>query len=341
MNRIKSTESPDLVRLLKDLIEIPSLTGEEKEIGGYLVDLLQGLGLQVTRQVLERDRFNVLARTEEPTRVVLCTHMDTVAPYKPFMKSGGTVFGRGACDAKGSMASMIGAARRLLRKGEFRFGLLFVAGEETDSLGARKAADLCLESEYVVVGEPTDNILGIGQKGVLMFRVDVAGKAGHSAIPSKGDSAVHRLAKLITRWNQMDWGGSPEFGESTLNIGLINGGTGPNVVAGLASAQGVLRVGSSCQTVEKQLREFENEQISIETISSTEPTRFHTVPGFESKMVAFGSDAPHLRSLGKVCLLGPGSIEYAHSEDEQVSIDQLVDAVDLYCCLVSRLNRKS
>ena len=119
-----------LVQLLTRLIDISSPSGEEEEIGEYLEAVLTKMGLEVIRQSLSHNRFNLLATTGGSIRVLLCTHMDTVLPHLPSSQIGEIIRGRGACDAKGSMAAMISAVEKLLGRGKPELGFLFVVGEE-------------------------------------------------------------------------------------------------------------------------------------------------------------------------------------------------------------------
>ena len=296
------------------------------------------MGLKVSRQDVSRGRFNLLATVGETSRVLLCTHMDTVLPHLPSSQSGEHIYGRGACDAKGSMAAMISAVERVLGSGSVEPGLLFVVGEEKDSDGARKAAQLSQNVDYIILGEPTDGKIATGQKGTIVFKAEVSGKAAHSACPEQGSSAVHALAQLLNQWILLDWGADPILGPNTLNIGRIEGGLGHNVIAERAVAEGIFRIGSSSAAVKERLLDFENDDVSIEVLSSSEPMHLHVPKGLDTTIASFGSDAPYLKSLGEVIMVGPGSIQYAHGPDEQVTVDQLVSARDLYVILLEQLS---
>src|SRR5215469_9930021 len=154
--------------LTKKLLEIPSVTGNEKAIGEFLSSHLASLGYRVERQSISADRFNLLAFAGD-ARVFLCTHIDTVPPPTiPFREDEDYLYGRGACDTKGIIAAMLEAGDRLRRDGVSNFGYLFLVGEETDSIGAKTANTLRWNSEFVIVGEPTQNKLARAHKGMLM-----------------------------------------------------------------------------------------------------------------------------------------------------------------------------
>jgi len=327
-----------VVNLLSQMVDIESVTGNEKEIGNFLFGLLEDYGYRVSRQTVTQNRFNILAVKGKP-RVLFCTHMDTVAPHIQFSSEGELLRGRGTCDAKGSMAAMIMAGEKLAAVGREDIGYLFVAGEETNSDGAKMAAELGLETEYIILGEPTGNRVVSAQKGTLVFRVDVRGIAGHSALPSSGRSAVHKMAEVLNQWLETDWGSDPLRGETTLNIGTVSGGTAPNVIAPACKAQGIFRISTSVQEVKDKMKEgiAEDNDVSIDILSSSEPLNLEEVPGLENTVVSFGSDAPYLTALGKVVMCGPGSIKFAHSDDEQVTVPELLEGIEAYCRIASVL----
>ena len=328
----------DVRRLTEELVRIPSPTGEEVEVALAVERKLLTCGFDVHRQDVDGRRFNLLATTGSLPRVLLCTHLDVVLPQIPFSEKGDMLYGRGVCDAKGAAAAMLVAAARLLEGGERRFGLLFVVGEEKGSDGARRAASLETGSEAVIIGEPTEGKLVSAQKGTVVFRLTMAGVAGHSALPESGDSAVHAMIRLLGDWLDTDWGSDARLGETTLNLGVLDGGTGPNVIAGEASVDGVFRIATSVEAVLKKARATLPKKASLEVINACEPLGLSTVDGFERVVVSFGSDAAYLRPLGDVYMVGPGSIRHAHRDDEQVRVEELEQAARDYERLVRVLN---
>jgi acetylornithine deacetylase len=324
-----------MLSLLESLISIPSTTGEETDLALALERMLSARGYRVYRQHVTQDRFNVLALTDQSPGVVLCTHMDTVPPYKAFKQKTGWIWGRGSCDAKGSMAAMITAADELREAGEHRFGLLFVVGEEFDSDGARIAAKNNPGSHAVILGEPTDNRLAVAQKGSMVFRMTARGDGGHSA--GSGASALHRLIRRAQQLLDTGWGQDPLLGTTTLNIGTLQGGDAVNVIASTAELEGIFRLAGPPEPVRKKLLSAADDSVTIEILSVSEPQRFNSVDGFETTVVGFGSDAAWLRPLGPVYLVGPGSIRYAHQSGERIQIRQLEEAVSVYRRLVMRL----
>src|SRR5918998_1470774 len=100
----------NLFDLTRELIDIPSITGDEARVGEYLSEYLQRLGFSVERQEVAPDRFNVIATTQGPPRIVFSTHMDTVPPFIESSEDAEFIYGRGSCDAKGIIAAQILAA---------------------------------------------------------------------------------------------------------------------------------------------------------------------------------------------------------------------------------------
>src|ERR1051326_5850302 len=219
----------DLFELTRALVDIPSVTGDEAVCARFLQHHLKGLGFAVEAQLVAGDRFNVFATRGEP-RVVLSTHMDTVPPFIPASEDDTFIYGRGSCDAKGILAAQVKAGERLLEEGVTDFGLLFMAGEETVSEGARAANLLARSSEYLINGAPTDNTLVIGTRGMVWFKVEAHGRMSHSAYPELGESAISKLLEILGEVRRMPLTHDPVFGTTTLNIGLISGGRAPNVV---------------------------------------------------------------------------------------------------------------
>ena len=158
----------DPVTLTRTLVDIDSTTGREHECGEWLGRHLRDLGYRVSEQPVGGDRFNLFAELDAAPRVVFSTHYDCVPPFFASREDGGMIFGRGACDAKGILAAQVAAAERLRARGETRFALLFVVGEERGSDGARIANERAPDGvRFLVNGEPTDNRLGAATRGVL------------------------------------------------------------------------------------------------------------------------------------------------------------------------------
>jgi acetylornithine deacetylase len=340
----------DLFALARALIDIDSTTGRERAVADflarYLGELAAGTGGRVERIPVEGERENLFASWGEP-RVVLSTHMDTVPPFFPSREDEEYVHGRGACDAKGAIAAMLAAIERLLAEGGSGFGLLLVVGEETDSLGAmiadqwanERAGEHARGARYLIDGEPTENRLALGSKGVLYLEIEVAGRAAHSAYPELGISAIDRLLDTLARLRAVPLPADPVLGETTLNIGVVEGGRAANVIADRARAEVLVRtVADTTELKEALLAAVAAvEGVRVARLRETPAVRLGALPGFETTVVKFTTDVPRLTRWGEPYLLGPGSIHVAHTPEERVGKAELMQAVGLYAELVRRL----
>lgn len=319
-----------IVRDLVDWIELPSTTGAEADFADALARALAAAGFDVELQHAAPGRPNVFARAGRP-EVLYCTHLDTVPPHFGARVAGGYVFGRGACDAKGQAAAMVEAGRRLLARGERRFGFLFTVGEERDSVGA-KVANRALEDpafrdrwqpRFTVVGEPTGNRFARGHRGLFYARLEASGVMGHSS-QDVGPSAIHELVRAAGRVLDTDLGDDPVLGRATVNLGTIEGGLATNVVAPRATCELLARIVDAPEVVEARLRGCLGPHVAMQAPNANYgPVRFHVPPGEESATVAFGTDAPHLGRFGTPVLFGCGAILDAHTEGEKVGFGEL------------------
>jgi acetylornithine deacetylase len=329
----------NLFEFTRRLIDIPSISGAELEVGNFIAEHLADKGFKVELQEVPPGRSNVLATTNAQPRIVLSTHMDTVPPFIPSSEDEQFIYGRGACDAKGIIAAQIEAASRLRESGYEKIGLLFTVDEELGSLGARAANNhpLASQCEYLINGEPTDNLLAVGSKGSLRARIRTEGKAAHSAYPEAGESAIEKLLDVLERIRQTEWPVDQFFGDTTCNIGVLQGGTRPNVIAAEAHADIQIRLVEPSLTAKTLLERAIANLGTVEYLSIAEPVRMHSVTGLEQTVVRFTTDLPYLSNWGRPLLLGPGSILVAHTDMERVSKWELAESVELYLKLVENL----
>lgn len=322
---------------LHNLINIASLTDHEAEHGNHLISQLTAFGLDAKLFPVHNDRANIYVGSSLSPHIILSTHYDTVPPFIPARLDTDTIFGRGACDAKGSLAAMVFAYRELPQEVQKRAGLLFVVGEETDSSGAIAAVKHGLRAKYVINGEPTGNVLVRAQKGVFIFELTAKGRAAHSGYPQHGDSAIERLLNQLQVLRGLHWGSHKIFGDATLNIGTISGGAAANVIADAATAQCCLRVVTSCTDAEKLLQKRLLVGVDYRVLTASAPLELYVPPGFENIVVQFGSDAAYLAKIGTVLMAGPGDILQAHTPTESIAVAELNEAVALYKRLVFQL----
>ena len=212
----------DVFALTRALIDLESITGNEERVGAYLDDFLaplaQRYGGSVERMEVEPRRFNVLAQWGERIDVTLSTHIDTVPPFVAAREDAEHIWGRGACDTKGIIASMIAAVEKLLEAGQRNFALLFVVGEERNSAGAYRASEQPRGSRFLINGEPTENRLALGTKGALRYEVSAKGKMAHSAYPELGDSAIHKLVDVLADIRRVPLPVDPVLGPGSIHV---------------------------------------------------------------------------------------------------------------------------
>jgi acetylornithine deacetylase len=329
----------NLIELTRTLIDIPSLSGEEAEVGQFLFSYLERLGYSVELQEVEANRANIIATLDESPRIMLSTHMDTVPPHIASSEDADYIYGRGACDAKGIIAAQMLAAERLRAEGVTNIGLLFTVDEEMGSLGARAANNhpRAHDCRFLVNGEPTDNSLAIGSKGSLRLMIKTEGRAAHSAYPEHGESAIEKLLDVLGSIRDCPFPADDFFGETTCNIGTIGGGTRPNVIPSQAHAELQIRLVTDAAPVREMIERVVAGRAQVEYLSTSSPVRMLAVEGFEQTVVRFTTDIPHLTNWGRPLLIGPGSILLAHTSEERISKRELAQAVDLYSRLARAL----
>jgi acetylornithine deacetylase len=332
----------DVFQLTRDLIDIPSVSGEEARVGSFLAERLRSLGYEVELQEIAAGRANVIATTGAPPRIVLSTHMDTVPPHIGSYEDDEFVHGRGACDAKGIIACQVAAAESLRADGAKEIGLLFTVDEEVTSAGAKAANEHPLASScrYLINGEPTDNRLATGTKGSLHVTIKTEGRAAHSAYPEQGESAIEKLLTVLDDIRKIEWPGDEVFGETTCNIGVVSGGTRANVIADEARAVLAIRLATNARFARELLEKTVAGRASLEYKSGHDPLRLLAIDSFEQTIVRFTTDIPYLTNWGRPLLIGPGSILDAHTAHERVSKSDLLRAVEIYEELVRMLQNR-
>jgi acetylornithine deacetylase len=329
----------DAITLTRQLVDIESISSNEAAVGNYLYGELCRLGYQTRRMPVEGNRFNVYATSPEQPNpaVVFSTHMDTVPPFIASSEDAARIYGRGSCDAKGIIAAQIAAAERLRLEG-ICVGLLFLVGEERDSLGAQAANEFAASQpahacKYMVNGEPTENRIALASKGTLRVEVTASGRMAHSAYPELGDSAIDKLLAALTRLRAMPLPSDPEVGACTLNIGLIEGGRAPNVIPDYAHADLLYRLIGPSQDLRRRILATAGDSVKVEFPLELPFLRFRAVDGLPTMIAAFTTDIPRLTNWGEPLLIGPGSIHVAHTDGEFIEKKQLAEAIDLYCAI--------
>src|SRR5579875_3737446 len=327
--------------LTRQLVDIESITPNEREVGEFLwqrlSDLARRFDGEAERMPVEENRNNVFVRFGEPV-VVLSTHMDTVPPFIPSREDDEHIWGRGACDTKGMIAAMLTAAEELLGAGKRNFGLLFVVGEERNSAGAEAAARLSRGSKFLVNGEPTENQLALGSKGALRYEIIARGRMAHSAYPELGESAIEKLLNALERIRRVPLPVDAVLGPSTLNIGTIQGGRAPNVIPDEARAELFIRVVGDVTDLRQRVIAAAGADADAEEALFIPAVRLGSIDGMPTTVVAFTTDIPAFDGAwGQPFLIGPGSIHVAHTDQERIPKSELIEAVALYKRMVQTL----
>ena len=338
----------DALDLTRRLVEIESTTYHEGACGEFLAGFLSGEGWTVDRQPVEKpaagtpgadgggERFNVYAHMGSVPDLVFSTHIDTVPPCMPFREDAEHLYGRGTCDAKGIAAAMIAAAERLRADG-LPVAMLFVVGEERDSAGARVANALAPGSRFLINGEPTDNRLALATKGALRVELHASGKMAHSAYPELGESAIDKLVEALAAIRALQLPTVEDIGDTTVNVGIISGGRAPNVIADAAEAHLLVRLVGPSAAVRSAILQAVGDLARVEFSLDLPFVRMRRVGQMPTMVAKFATDIPSLTNWGEPFLLGPGSIHVAHTPDERVGKQELLDCVELYVELAKQL----
>ena len=329
----------DLFALTRRLIDIESITPNESAVGDFLCDELKRRGLEARKMPVEGARANVLATWPGYARpeIVFSTHMDTVPPFIASSEDDKCIYGRGACDAKGIIAAQILAAEKLRGAGAF-VGLLFLVGEERDSIGAKVANQQPIGARFMINGEPTENKLARASKGALHVELTARGKMAHSAYPELGESAIDKLVEALHRLHTMKLPEDPDVGPCTKNVGSIQGGRAPNVISDFATADLFYRLVGPTNALRREITEAVGDLAEVKFTRETPFLRLRTLDGLPTMVAAFTTDVPSLPEWGEPLLLGPGSIHVAHTTGEFVEKAQLREAVEIYCAMAKKLS---
>ena len=340
----------DPIDLTRKLVNIESTTYHEAPAGEFLSTYLASQGYVIERQPVPQPdlaknpaagtgpRFNVYASLPGVAPdLVLSSHMDTVPPFLgPCREDVDFLYGRGTCDAKGIIATQIAAAEKLIAAGK-RIALLYVVGEERDSAGALLANTTPKGSRFIINGEPTDNRLALASKGALRVELRAKGRMAHSAYPELGESAIDKLISALHDVMALPLPVEPEIGPSTMNIGLIEGGRAPNVIADKAEAHILIRLVGPADETKKAIVAAVGDRATVNFSLELPFVLMRKVGNLPTMVAKFTTDIPSLTAWGEPFLLGPGSIHVAHTPDEKIAKKELLEAVDLYVELATSL----
>ena len=356
--------------LLQQLIRIPSVNPDnetpdqagvthEQAMADFLADYLTDLGATVTLEEIQPRRPNLIARfapLDGRPRILLGPHLDTVgvrnmtiAPFSGEIRDG-KIWGRGASDTKGPMAAMIAgltANKRILADLPVAVDFVAFMGEEASQHGSQHfAKNHAQDYQFAIVGEPTSLHVVHTTKGSLWATLTADGISAHASQPHLGDNAILKLSRALLHLQEtleprLASHTHPILGPSTMNIGLIQGGTAPNIVPNLATAQIDIRqtpdlhsAGGALQLLRETIAELRL-PLQIQYAHENPPMETDPADPYIEKLLAtdprsqlvgapWFSDAAHLSAAGlpSICL-GPGSIDQAHTKDEFLSLEDL------------------
>jgi acetylornithine deacetylase len=361
----------NVTETLRELVGIDSVSARSNaEIISYLAERCRERGFIVERFPHHDEngvvKANLVARTKDANEIELALvgHTDTV-PYDTawtealrLTEKDGRLFARGACDTKAFIAAALTAVESVnLKQLKRPLALVFTADEEIGCVGAKRLADTRpFNARYAIVGEPTSLQPLRAGKGYCLAEITLRGREAHSAYPQLGASAIFHAARLINRIeaianemksDQRD-GFDPPY--TTLNIGLIEGGSAKNIIAGECRFTLEWRTVPGQESnlvlnlVEKAVADFRKSDgdfvceikaaradDSFETKADSSLVKFlENKTGKPSGTVAFGTEAPSMIALGaEAVVLGPGDIRVAHRTGEFVPLGELNDCVTI------------
>ncbi|HMP82433.1 MAG TPA: M20/M25/M40 family metallo-hydrolase [Verrucomicrobiota bacterium] len=356
-------------KLLHELIALPSVNpaflppnhprAGEQRVAEFIAATAARAGMAVAFQAVSKGRANVIVRLAPSgkihRRILLAPHLDTVnaafdVQFMPRVKSG-RVYGRGACDTKGSVAAMLGAlcdvARSQSRPRETEIVFAGLVDEEHAQAGSRALAKSRLKADLAIVGEPTGLQVITAHKGNLWLELETHGRAAHGSTPQFGHNAVHDMARIVDVL-QTDYVRLLKkrrhslLGHPTANVGVICGGTQANIVPDRCTIEVDRRTlpGETDSGVRREilallrskgLKARLQETKAVPCLPLETDTRHPLVNQFLRDMggrkplgVHFFCDAAVLSAGGNPSVVfGPGDIAQAHTSDEWISLAQV------------------
>lgn len=362
-----------VLQTLADLVRINSVNSSyeggpgEGEIAAYVKRFFEQRGIEVWEQEVFPGRPNVLARLpglDSSRRIVLEAHTDTVSvkgmtipPFDPVIRDG-KMYGRGSCDTKAGLATMMHAMASLKEEGITPPCEVLLAAAVDEEYSYRGVVRLCegLKADAAIVAEPTELRAVIATKGVLRCRLVVHGRSAHSSKPHLGVNAITHMARVIAAIEadneRMASVQHPLVGCGTCNVGVITGGVQVNFVPdrcaieidrrllpGEKTCDAVAHYRKLLQSLDGITAEVEEPLLLVDEALDTpaDAAVVQTALRVLSDMglnadpcgVPFGCDASKLSRAGIPSIVfGPGSIDRAHTADEYIEIDQVETALE-------------
>jgi acetylornithine deacetylase/succinyl-diaminopimelate desuccinylase family protein len=374
---ISKIDQIDIPEILSDLVSIPSYESEQQVVE-YITRRLNTLDVEYETTDVAPSRQNLIAYAGEGGKTLIFnSHMDTVPPgsignwvNSPFKltKRGDKLFGLGACDAKGCLASMLAAFELIARHSHILKGRLIlqsVCCEETRARGTLAEVKRGISADAAIIGEPTDLIPRVGHKGGLGMEIAIFGKAAHGSAPEEGINAISKMMWLIRQLeilaDEISARKDPTFGSPSLVVTQISGGQAPNVIPDkcsitldrrlipgeniLEAIDEISAVIESEKIADSSLSVSVKQKIGIEpcAVSLEEPIlkeverSIAQIKGKEQKATGFPACCDMwclVENAGiPTVILGPGDLSLAHKANEYVTVDAIYDAAKIYAAI--------
>lgn len=330
MNTISS-----VTKLLISLLNIESISENEKKICDYVFNLLKKIGFKPVKIPVDKNGYNILVKFGRP-KFYFSAHLDTVPPFLKIKSTKTHIFGRGASDTKSSAAAMIKAAYDARKKNMTNFGLLFTVGEETNARGSRKIMKHGHKMPFIICGEPTG--LGVVSSHYGLFEAKIIAKGAdiYGINHSDGLGAIDNLISALSAINKAVK--NDKFPKGSLyNISIINGGRAIATVADYAEAYIDITIPPDNKTdFLRKVRRLISPKAKVKLVTYWPPVE-NKIP----KELAFipkrkiANHASDLSFFQKGVMIGPGNIEISHTKKESVSKNQLRQAVKIYKQIIS------
>lgn len=372
-----------VLRTLADLVALKSINPAyegglpEEDVARYVEQFFASRGIETFRQEVLPGRQNVIARlpgVDTKRRLILEAHMDTVSvngmtipPFTPEVREG-RLYGRGSCDTKAGLATMMHALAHWKQEGRVPPCEVWLAAVVDEEAGFRGVVKLCegLDAAGAIVAEPTEMRLVVAAKGVLRWKLRTLGVAAHSAKPHLGVSAIRHMTPVLQWLNDAaDSLGAPVhplLGPATLSVGMIHGGEQINFVPDRCEVAIDRRLlpGEDGRTVWTAYRdalvripgiqaEMDEPMIADPAMETDVQAPVVTVAqsvlgemGYDVTPcgVPFGSDASKFVQQGiPAIIFGPGSIDQAHAAVEYVPCDEVLAALAFHIEFIGRFGR--
>lgn len=336
----------NVINLLKQLIEIPSVSNKEEEISRYVKGFFEENGISAKRY-----KNNVYCHVGEgEPKLLLNSHLDTVPPCSDYTNNpyaseekGGRIYGLGSNDAKGSVAAMMSAMVSLSKLEDLNGKIYFGASveEEVGNKGIEMLTEKIPRVEGAVVGEPTSLNICTGMRGLLILKFTAKGKSGHASRPEEGDNAIYKAISDIDKIKNIKFEKEHDLlGYPSVAVTVVDGGIKHNMIPDKCRFTADIRTTplyESSEIISKIKKQISSDiKVYSDRLNYKETNTDEKIVNVALQVNPDGK----IKRFGGICdlvfidepgiIMGPGTSEESHSPDESIGIDQVRKAVDLY-----------